>query len=60
MIDPISILSEAQDLVRKVDHALKSDVAKRLCCDVESLIQSICMLEVAERVEEKRVEHRHD
>lgn len=59
MTDPIEVLSEAQGLLRKVQHSLRHEVSRRILMDAESLIQSAQMLEV-EQKQRDEPERRHD
>lgn len=59
MTDPIEVLSEAQGLLRKVQHSLRHEVSRRMLMDAESLLQSVQMLEIETR-EREQPERRHD
>lgn len=59
MTDPLETLSQAQDLLRKLDHSLRHEVSRRILVDAESLIQSAMMLEI-EQKQRDQPEKRHD
>jgi len=62
VIDPVVVMGDAEASLRKIQHALRSEISRRLLIDIESLLGSIRMIEVSARAEEPKPTEprRHD